>query len=98
MYFNLSLHCIVQQRVMTCFRAWEDWSIYTSDYLINLQNIFLGLVAIKDSSSVSFNCLGLLDELIFIVTIICVLRFYFRTTFLTLSFDEGNRCQGFIIA
>lgn len=29
---------------MACFRAWEDWAIYSSDYLIKLQNIFLGLV------------------------------------------------------
>ena len=29
---------------MLCFRAWEDWAIYPNDFLINLQNIFLGLV------------------------------------------------------
>ena len=29
---------------MLCFRAWEDWAVYPNDYLINLQNIFLGLV------------------------------------------------------
>lgn len=33
-----------KQKVMLCFRAWEDWAIYPNDYLINLQNIFLGLV------------------------------------------------------
>ncbi|KAL1437019.1 hypothetical protein MTO96_049033 [Rhipicephalus appendiculatus] len=33
-----------QQRVMSCFRAWEDWAIYPNDFLIRLQNIFLGLV------------------------------------------------------
>jgi len=40
---------------MACFRAWEDWAIYSSEYLINLQNLFLGLVASKDRqpSSVS---------------------------------------------
>jgi len=44
-----------QQKVMACFRAWEDWAIYSSEYLINLQNLFLGLVASKDhgQSSVS---------------------------------------------
>jgi len=33
-----------KQKVMNCFRAWEDWAIYPNDFLINLQNIFLGLV------------------------------------------------------
>jgi len=33
-----------KQRVMGCFRAWEDWALYPQDYLIKLQNIFLGLV------------------------------------------------------
>ncbi|KAL3847445.1 hypothetical protein ACJMK2_018351 [Sinanodonta woodiana] len=33
-----------KQKVMGCFRAWEDWTVYPNDYLINLQNIFLGLV------------------------------------------------------
>ncbi|XP_068600080.1 U2 snRNP-associated SURP motif-containing protein [Brachionichthys hirsutus] len=31
-----------KQRVMSCFRAWEDWAIYPGPYLIHLQNIFLG--------------------------------------------------------
>jgi U2-associated protein SR140 len=30
---------------MLCFRAWEDWAIYSQDFLIQLQNIFLGLAA-----------------------------------------------------
>ena len=34
-----------KQRVMLCFRAWEDWAIYSQDFLIQLQNIFLGLTA-----------------------------------------------------
>jgi U2-associated protein SR140 len=33
-----------KQRVMNCFKAWEDWALYSSDFLIRLQNIFLGLV------------------------------------------------------
>lgn len=33
-----------KQRVMSCFRAWEDWTIYPEAFLIKLQNIFLGLV------------------------------------------------------
>lgn len=36
-----------KQRVMAIFRAWEDWAIYPNDFLINLQNIFLGLVFSK---------------------------------------------------
>ncbi|XP_029956603.1 U2 snRNP-associated SURP motif-containing protein isoform X2 [Salarias fasciatus] len=31
-----------KQKVMMCFRAWEDWAIYPEPYLIHLQNIFLG--------------------------------------------------------
>ncbi|XP_063298565.1 U2 snRNP-associated SURP motif-containing protein isoform X2 [Pelobates fuscus] len=37
-----------KQRVMTCFRAWEDWAIYPEPFLIRLQNIFLGLVNIEE--------------------------------------------------
>ncbi|KAL4220667.1 U2 snRNP-associated SURP domain-containing protein [Mactra antiquata] len=33
-----------KQKVMLCFRAWEDWAVYPNEFLINLQNIFLGLV------------------------------------------------------
>jgi len=32
---------------MSSFRAWESWAIYPSDFLIKLQNIFLGLVRQK---------------------------------------------------
>uniref|UniRef100_A0A3Q3VVQ2 U2 snRNP-associated SURP motif-containing protein n=1 Tax=Mola mola TaxID=94237 RepID=A0A3Q3VVQ2_MOLML len=44
-----------KQRVMSCFRAWEDWAVYPDPFLIKLQNIFLGLVnlsADKESSAV----------------------------------------------
>jgi len=53
------VHVCLQQKVMACFRAWEDWAIYSSEYLINLQNLFLGLVATADNqpSSVSLLCL-----------------------------------------
>ena len=38
-----------KQRVMNCFRAWEDWALYPQDFLIKLQNIFLGFVSsLKD--------------------------------------------------
>uniref|UniRef100_A0A5K3F9S0 U2 snRNP-associated SURP motif-containing protein n=1 Tax=Mesocestoides corti TaxID=53468 RepID=A0A5K3F9S0_MESCO len=33
----------LKQKVMLCFRAWEDWAIYPNDFLIQLQNVFLGL-------------------------------------------------------
>ncbi|XP_060587326.1 U2 snRNP-associated SURP motif-containing protein-like [Ruditapes philippinarum] len=46
-----------KQKVMLCFRAWEDWAIYPNEYLINLQNIFLGLVPkesvdVKETSAI----------------------------------------------
>ncbi|KAM4772303.1 U2 snRNP-associated SURP motif-containing protein isoform 2-T2 [Rhinophrynus dorsalis] len=37
-----------KQRVMACFRAWEDWTIYPEPFLIRLQNVFLGLVNIDE--------------------------------------------------
>ncbi|XP_043913231.1 U2 snRNP-associated SURP motif-containing protein-like [Protopterus annectens] len=37
-----------KQKVMSCFRAWEDWAIYPELYLIRLQNIFLGLIKIGE--------------------------------------------------
>lgn len=40
-----------KQRVMSCFRAWEDWAIYPNDFLIRLQNIFLGLVPCPKGST-----------------------------------------------
>ncbi|KAM5163215.1 U2 snRNP-associated SURP motif-containing protein isoform 2-T2 [Mantella aurantiaca] len=40
-----------KQRVMACFRAWEDWTIYPEPYLIKLQNIFLGLVNIDEKDT-----------------------------------------------
>ena len=30
---------------MLCFRAWEEWAIYPNDFLIQLQNVFLGLTS-----------------------------------------------------
>ncbi|XP_017304880.1 U2 snRNP-associated SURP motif-containing protein [Diaphorina citri] len=33
----------LRTRVMQVFRAWEDWAVYPKDYLIKLQNVFLGL-------------------------------------------------------
>ncbi|XP_070538987.1 U2 snRNP-associated SURP motif-containing protein-like isoform X3 [Ptychodera flava] len=39
-----------KQKVMACFRAWEDWAVYPQEYLIRLQNIFLGLVPVQNIS------------------------------------------------
>ncbi|XP_038671148.1 U2 snRNP-associated SURP motif-containing protein [Scyliorhinus canicula] len=39
-----------KQRVMGCFRAWEDWTVYPDPFLIKLQNIFLGLVDLEEES------------------------------------------------
>lgn len=36
-----------RQRVMQCFRAWEDWNVYPQEFLIHLQNVFLGLVSVS---------------------------------------------------
>uniref|UniRef100_A0A8K9WPB6 Zgc:163098 n=1 Tax=Oncorhynchus mykiss TaxID=8022 RepID=A0A8K9WPB6_ONCMY len=37
-----------KQKIMGCFRVWEDWAVYPEPYLIQLQNIFLGLVKAGD--------------------------------------------------
>ena len=39
-----------RQRVVNCFRAWEDWALYPQDFLIRLQNIFFGLIPNKEGS------------------------------------------------
>ncbi|CAJ0599511.1 unnamed protein product [Cylicocyclus nassatus] len=38
-----------KQRVMLCFRAWEESVLYPTDVLVNSQNIFLGLTESKTS-------------------------------------------------
>ena len=39
-----------KQRVMNCFKVWNDWTIYTCEFLIKLQNVFLGLIKLDRSS------------------------------------------------
>uniref|UniRef100_A0A1I7XV35 CID domain-containing protein n=1 Tax=Heterorhabditis bacteriophora TaxID=37862 RepID=A0A1I7XV35_HETBA len=39
-----------KQRIMNCFRAWEDNAIYPTDVLIHNQNVFLGLVQLEDGA------------------------------------------------
>lgn len=39
-----------KMRVMAMFRAWEEWAVYPREFLIRLQNTFLGL-----SNTVSHN-------------------------------------------
>ncbi|XP_016395195.1 U2 snRNP-associated SURP motif-containing protein-like isoform X4 [Sinocyclocheilus rhinocerous] len=41
-----------KQRVMSCFRAWEDWTVYPDPFLIKLQNIFLGLVSLEPEKEI----------------------------------------------
>ncbi|XP_015245781.1 PREDICTED: U2 snRNP-associated SURP motif-containing protein [Cyprinodon variegatus] len=41
-----------KQRVMACFRAWEDWAVYPDPFLIKLQNIFLGLVNLSSEKEI----------------------------------------------
>jgi len=40
-----------KQKVMNCFRTWEDWAIYPNDFLIKLQNIFLGLIKASEEEA-----------------------------------------------
>ncbi|KAG7205661.1 hypothetical protein KM043_007613 [Ampulex compressa] len=35
-------------RVMRMFRAWEDWAVYPRDFLVKLQNTFLGLILLDE--------------------------------------------------
>ena len=35
-----------KQRVILCFRAWQEWNVYPPDFLIHLQNVFLGLASV----------------------------------------------------
>uniref|UniRef100_A0AAX7V4X2 U2 snRNP-associated SURP domain containing n=1 Tax=Astatotilapia calliptera TaxID=8154 RepID=A0AAX7V4X2_ASTCA len=44
---------LFKQKVMSCFRAWEDWAIYPQPYLIHLQNIFLGFAKAGEELEVS---------------------------------------------
>ncbi|XP_069678467.1 U2 snRNP-associated SURP motif-containing protein isoform X2 [Periplaneta americana] len=38
-------------RVMQMFRAWEEWAVYPKDFLIKLQNTFLGLTCSSDTKN-----------------------------------------------
>ncbi|GFS97980.1 hypothetical protein NPIL_585381, partial [Nephila pilipes] len=44
-----------KQRVVSCFRAWEDWAIYPSEFLIKLQNLFLGLIPLSREANEDSN-------------------------------------------
>ncbi|XP_071838285.1 U2 snRNP-associated SURP motif-containing protein-like [Apostichopus japonicus] len=41
-----------KQKIMGCFRAWEEWAVYPNDFLVRLQNLFLGLVTYNNDGSV----------------------------------------------
>lgn len=38
-------------KILSCVRAWEDWAIYPKEYLVRLQNMFLGLVKSKNETN-----------------------------------------------
>ncbi|CAL8276617.1 unnamed protein product [Arctogadus glacialis] len=40
-----------KQKVMGCFRAWEDWTIYPESYLLHLQNVFLGFTKAAEETA-----------------------------------------------
>lgn len=48
-------------KILMCIRAWTDWTIYPNDFLVNLQNTFLGLsknsnrLSSQDNNNVSKN-------------------------------------------
>lgn len=42
-------------RVMRMFRAWEEWAVYPRDFLVRLQNAFLGLVMVRTDSAASIS-------------------------------------------
>ncbi|KAG7205662.1 hypothetical protein KM043_007613 [Ampulex compressa] len=47
-------------RVMRMFRAWEDWAVYPRDFLVKLQNTFLGLI-LRERNCIEEMC-SQLDE------------------------------------
>lgn len=38
-------------RIMKIFRTWEEWAVYGRDFLIKLQNTFLGLATTDDNAT-----------------------------------------------
>lgn len=40
-------------RIMKIFRTWEEWAVYGRDFLIKLQNTFLGLATVDESGEVA---------------------------------------------
>jgi len=37
-----------RKQVLSCLAAWQDWSLYPPHFLINLQNVFVGLATSKN--------------------------------------------------
>ena len=33
---------LFQKQVLRCLAAWMDWAVFTPDFLIELENVFLG--------------------------------------------------------
>ena len=42
-----------KQKIIGCVRAWEDWALYPNEYLVKLQNLFLGLVGNKPTKIIN---------------------------------------------
>ncbi|KAK4336982.1 hypothetical protein RND71_044172 [Anisodus tanguticus] len=51
-----------KQRIMNCFKAWKDWALYSSDFLISLQNIFLGLVKSDVSDNADLDGMPIIED------------------------------------
>ncbi|XP_078484843.1 U2 snRNP-associated SURP motif-containing protein-like [Ciona intestinalis] len=51
-----------KQKILSCFRAWDDWAIYPDKLLIHLQNTFLGLVGGTNQKQVEPKQLVTKDE------------------------------------
>ncbi|XP_037544042.1 U2 snRNP-associated SURP motif-containing protein [Nematolebias whitei] len=45
-----------KQKITNCFRAWDDWAIYPDFYLIQLQNIFLGIAKLDEVKQEEASC------------------------------------------
>lgn len=47
-----------RQRVMLCFRNWEDNAVYPTELLIQCQNVFLGLIKVGSKKFNNFSILS----------------------------------------
>lgn len=45
---------LFQKQVLRCLAAWMDWAVYTPDFLIELENVFLGHIEKPAQSEVGY--------------------------------------------